>query len=195
MKLHLNGITTRAINSLYNDGNSDKATLAALRSCTSLLSPKASKVWPLLLSSLPKEALSKDGRPTYAEKASFAALHAYAIYQQGTEQLVSAGKNDEGKNLCQALAGLRSNDDLRTALDRRMQVLLMATNFEALTNDLFHLLKILKAHQTGILIAFGQLAQDLFYFQTSSQAKRQICLKWGQEYYQTVANSKKEKIS
>lgn len=192
MKLYLNGIITRVIKGLYNDGNSDKATLAALRSCTNLLSPKASKVWPLLLSSLPEEALSKDGRPTYAEKASFAALHAYAIYQQGTDQLVFASRTEQGQNLCRALAGLRSNDDLRAALDRRMQVLLMATNYEALTNDLFHLLEILKAQRTGILLDFGQLTQDLFYFQTSSQAARQICLKWGQEYYQTAANSKKE---
>lgn len=192
MKSYLGSMTARVINNLYNKGNSDKATLAALRSCTSLLSPKAIRVWPLLLSNLRTKDLSNDGSLTYSEKASFAALHAYAIYQQGSDQLVFASQKDKGQSICHALASLRNKDDLRTALDRRMQVLLMSTNFDSLTNNLFQLIKILKAQRSGILLDFAQLTEDLFYFQTSNQVARKICLKWGQEYYRTVANSKKE---
>lgn len=192
MTSYLYSMTARVIHDLYNEGNSDKATLSALRSCSSLLSPKATVIWPTLLANLREKDLSDDGSLTYVEKASFASLHAYAIYKQGTDKLVFANKENKGQSICRALASLRSNDDIRTALDRRMQLLLMSTNFESLTHNLFQLIKILKAQSSVILLDFSQLAEDLFYFQVSNQVARKICLKWGQEYYQAAANSKKE---
>lgn len=186
--------TAQIIHQIWSDGAYDKATLAALCSSNSILSRNAIAVWPLLLSNMKKEELSQDGRPTYAERAVYSALRCYAIYQQGknSDHLVyaPAGKTGDGQELFAALSGLRKTTDTQKALDRRVQTVLGNSNPESVINTIYHLVAILKSKSPQAVIDFARLAQDLYYFQLNSELARQICLKWGQQYYYVAKNEK-----
>ena len=91
-------ITNNIIESkLYDNGNFNRGALASLRGSNSLLSKKATAVMPIMLSELPKNDLSIDGTPTYAENAVFTALRCYAIYQQGNNHYVNELANELNK--------------------------------------------------------------------------------------------------
>ena len=178
---NISKITNNIIeNRLYDNGNFDKGALASLRGSNSLLSKKATAVMPIMLSKLPKNSLSVDGTPTYAENAVFTALRCYAIYQQGNDHYVNGSSS---KSIFEALAQLSQNDDLRDALDRRMSISLGSTNFKGVSNSIIHLLQILKSHDRNQTLNFASLAQDLYNFQFSFENARKVCLRWGRQYY------------
>ena len=178
---NISKITNNIIeNRLYDNGNFDQGALASLRGSNSLLSKKATAVMPIMLSKLPKNSLSVDGTPTYAENAVFTALRCYAIYQQGNDHYVNGSSS---KSIFEALAQLSQNDDLRDALDRRMSILLGSTNFNGVSNSIIHLLQILKSHDRNQTLNFASLAQDLYNFQFSFENARKVCLRWGRQYY------------
>lgn len=176
-------ITNNIIESkLYDNGNFNRGALASLRGSNSLLSKKATAVMPIMLSELPKNDLSIDGTPTYAENAVFTALRCYAIYQQGNNHYVNES-SDSSKSIFEALAQLSQSDELRDALDRRMSILLGSTNFSSVSNSIIHLLQILKSHDRNQTLNFAALARDLYDFQFSFENARKVCLRWGRQYY------------
>lgn len=175
----------KLIYQLWGENLPNKAVLAALRGSKNVSDRKATNVWPMLLSILDRKDLSIDGQPTYAEKALYAALRCYALYQQGNDNVLvyaPAGENN-GKNFFYAIAQLRQNDEDQVAIDRRVQAILANSNFESVLNNIYHLVPILKAKNNHELIDFAQLGQDLYYFQFDSENARQVSLKWGQQYY------------
>lgn len=191
--------TTRIIKTLYADGNQDKALLASLRGSTTLTSPRAEPVWPLLFSVLDDRWLSRTGEPTSAETAIFTALRLYAIHQQSNSASVYASsvpyEEAEGKTIFGFLATLRQNPDSRAALDRRVQQLLTTTNIGSLFNALTHLASIIKATDHGVKIDYPNLAEDLYWFQQSYEQANAVKLRWGQDYYRVnrlKVNSKEE---
>lgn len=184
--------TAKIINKLYGNGNPDKAVLASLRATDTIDSKRAQSVWPVLFSEMSEEDISNDptGRPTYAETAIYTALRCYAIHQQAVEDSVYAQsfskdktKNLEGVTFFNALAGLRTNDETRVALDRRVQALLSSRNITNTFKSITQLTRILKANNRKLKVDYAQLAQDLFLFETSFEMANRICLKWGQQYY------------
>lgn len=200
MKARIRRVTAQIILQIWANGVPNKAMLSALRSSNSILNRNATVVWPALLSNMEKSDLSYNGMPTYAEKAVYAALHCYAVYQQGnTSQLVyeAASDGDEkGKELFSALTELRKTEDGQKALDRRVQVVLGNSNAESAINEIYHLVAIFKAKAPQRKIDFAQLGQDLYYMQLNRELARQVCLKWGQQYYQVFSDkdkSEKEK--
>ena len=176
--------TSRIIHQIWGNGNPNKAVLAALRNTNDILNKKATVVWPLLLDALEKNDLSKNGHPTSAEQAVFAALHCYAVYQQGNQDCCEyADKDHDGKPLFKALAKLRNDPMTRAAIDRRVQNVLGNTNPGSVINAVGHLTSILKSHTSQELINFAQLGQDFYYLQFSNESAREVSLKWGQQYY------------
>lgn len=184
--------TAKIINKLYGNGNPDKAVLASLRATDTIDSKRAQAVWPVMFSEMSKEDISNDqtGRPTYAETAIYTALRCYAIHQQAVEDSVYAQsfskdktKKPEGVTFFSALARLRTNDETRVALDRRMQALLASRNLANTVKSITQLTRILKANNRTLKVDYAQLAQDLFFFETSFKMANRICLKWGQQYY------------
>lgn len=176
---------------LYGDGKMNKAVLASARHANSVLSPQAQAVWPAMIAELPQSLLSRDGKPTYAETAVYAAIRLYAIHQQGTDTCVyapafSRDGDATGMPLFSALAHLRQNETTRVALDRRVQPLLATTNIESVIQSLSHLVAILKANQRAFQIDYARLGQDLYYFQMNYELANQIRLLWGQQYFATI---------
>ena len=158
-----------------------------MRNSNSILNRNATVIWPLLISNLEKKDLSRNGEPTYAEKAVYAALRCYAIYQQGNdEQCVYAPtdyQNGEYNDLFTALAALRRDATIQEALDRRVQAVLGNSNADSIINALYHLVAILKSREALRKIDFAQLGQELYYIQLNRESARQVCLRWGQQYY------------
>lgn len=190
MESKINRITYEIIQQLYRNGDPNKAILASIRSAASMTSPRAQKVWPIMMDKLEKSMLSKDGQPTPAEVAIYAAIHLYAIHQQSQELFVfgSAGKEEsaDGLTFFSALANLRRNSETREALDRRVQALFGTTNVNSVVNSMTHLIDILKATNPTQKIDYPKLANDLFWFQKGNQYTKKVRLSWGQEYYQHI---------
>lgn len=178
-------VTNKIIVRLYNNGDPDKATLATLRGASKITSPKAQQAWPVIMNHLPKEYLSKNGKPTEGEVAVYAAIRFYAIFQQGRDEFVSVNleNTSTGVGLFKALARLRGNEELKQALDRRVQALLATTNIDSVLNSLVHLVEILKSSSSNVVIDFPLLAQNLYKFQRNYHCANEVRLAWGEEYF------------
>ncbi|WP_261810833.1 type I-E CRISPR-associated protein Cse2/CasB [Levilactobacillus humaensis] len=199
MAEELKQIAGRIIHSIYRDGAADKATLANLRNAPTVTSQRAQKVWPLLMANLSEQQLSKNGVPTREEVAVYTAIRFYAIYQQGNQTACvyapARGKDAKGQMLFGALGNLRGNEDLRVAMDRRVQPLLATTNVAGVINELSHLISILKSHGNNQQIDFAQLAQDLYWLQVSYEQASRIRLLWGQQYFRQADKTEGEKAN
>lgn len=195
----LKQIAGRIIHSIYRDGAADKAMLANLRNAPTVTSQRAQKVWPLLMANLSGHQLSKNGVPTREEVAVYTAIRFYAIYQQGNQTMCvyapARGTDAKGQTLFGALGNLRGNDDLRVAMDRRVQPLLATTNVAGVINELSHLISILKSHGNNQQIDFAQLAHDLYWLQVNYEQASRIRLLWGQQYFRQVDKTEGEKAN
>ena len=176
-------ITTSLVNQIYNNGNLDKATLSSLRSAPSFLSERARRIWPMILPKLDEKDLSRNGVPTYAENAIFVALRSYAIMQQANERSFANGDQE----LFEVLAELRQISKISEGVNRRVKNLFLSTSFTSLQTGLVQLVKLLKSNLSDKQVNFAKLAKDLFFYQTSNENAKQVFLKWGQQYYRTIA--------
>lgn len=193
MAFEIEKATERIIRQLYNNGDTDKASLSALRSAATIDGYRAQKVWPIFLSNLDEKWLSKNGKATREETAIFAAVRMYALHQQASDSCVFGRRNysdkkDEetnGRELFEALNLLKQGTDSHEALDRRVQALLGTNNISATIDQLIHLMQIIKSKKTGIQIDYARLAGDLYRFQLSYRQANEVRLRWGEQYYRT----------
>lgn len=191
MAFEIEKATERIIRQLYNNGNTDKASLSALRSAATIDGYRAQKVWPVFLSNLDEKWLSKNGKATREETAIFAAVRMYALHQQASDSCVfsrrnySDKKDDEknGRELFESLNWLKQGTDSHEALDRRVQALLGTNNYNAVIDQLVHLMQIIKSKKTGIQIDYARLAGDLYRFQLGYRQANEVRLRWGEQYY------------
>ena len=193
MAFEIEKATERIIRQLYNNGDTDKASLSALRSAATIDGYRAQKVWPIFLSNLDEKWLSKNGKATREETAIFAAVRMYDLHQQASDSCVFGRRNysdkkDEetnGRELFEALNLLKQGTDSHEALDRRVQALLGTNNISATIDQLIHLMQIIKSKKTGIQIDYARLAGDLYRFQLGYRQANEVRLRWGEQYYRT----------
>lgn len=191
MAFEIEKATERIIRQLYNNGDTDKASLSALRSAATIDGYRAQKVWPVFLSNLDEQWLSKNGKATREEAAIFVAVRMYARHQQASDSCVFGRRNysdkkDEETNsreLLEALNWLKQGIDSHEALDRRVQALLGTNNYNAVIDQLVHLMQIIKSKKTGIKIDYARLAGDLYKFQFGYRQANEVRLRWGEQYY------------
>lgn len=199
MAFEIEKATERIIRQLYNNGDTDKASLSALRSAATIDGYRAQKVWPVFLSNLDEKWLSKNGKATREETAIFAAVRLYALHQQALDSCAfsrrdysdkkddkkNKGKNVEkkGRELFEALNWLKQGTDSHEALDRRVQALLGTNNYTAVIDQLVHLMQIIKSKKSGIQIDYARLAGDLYKFQFGYRQANEVRLRWGEQYY------------
>lgn len=196
MVFEIEKATERIIRQLYNNGDTDKASLSALRSAATIDGYRAQKVWPVFLSNLDEQWLSNNGKATREEAAIFAAVRMYALHQQASDACVFSRRNysdkkDEkkkdveknGRELFEALNWLKQGTDSHEALDRRVQALLGTNNYNAVIDQLVHLMQIIKSKKTGIQIDYARLAGDLYKFQFGYRQANEVRLRWGEQYY------------
>lgn len=186
-------ITNNVIKQIYNGGSLNKGLLSNLRNSTSINDRYATKLWPLIFSEVQNDKiLSNTGKPTPGEIAIYTSLRCYAIMQQGTEEQVFGIINvDENvQSLFSALSQLnkqmnKNDESARTSLDKRVDATLAMANEASVINSILHLVRILHSQNNveNIKINFGQLANDLYFFQMSRSQARKVALRWGQNYY------------
>ena len=73
--------TSRILQQLWQHNQQNYMVVGALYHANSLLDENATNAWSFIFANLDQEELSKNGKPTVAEKAVFGGLHSYAIYQ------------------------------------------------------------------------------------------------------------------
>lgn len=189
MSNKISNATWDTIYHLWHDGDPDRATLSALRNTSNLNSPTAAHVWPTLLTAVPKEYLSRDGKPTYAENAIFTSLNIWARYQQSiSDQLMANSKINGGMPIMSLLAATKKDaDDAKDPVNDLQKLVTYQSTIITLKSLIFRIDKELKQP-----LDFGQLASDLYSFQFGYTAARQIQLKWGEQYYYAVAKKGKD---
>lgn len=179
--------TSRILQQLWQHNQQNYMVVGALYHANSLLDENATNAWPFIFANLDQEELSKDGKPTVAEKAVFGALHSYAIYQQQNDKPAYAFVTEDQQNnhagFFRMLGILRSNDDLRMNLDSQVQKILGITNLDGILPIIYHLSAFMRSQMPKARIDFAQLSQDFYDYQHSNDLARQIRLKWGQQYY------------
>lgn len=181
------GTTTKMIYQLYQGGYKDSAKLSALRHGLGIDDHRGEAAWPLIFSTLDAKFLSDGKHESYAESAAYAALHSYAIYQQGVDGLVHASiynPDKQARTLFEALATMRKADGTMPAgLERRMQSLFATTDYDAIVRSIYQLVRLLKGTHKNMVIDFAKLAQDLYSCQFSSYATKKVIMNWGRQYY------------
>ncbi|WP_251717698.1 type I-E CRISPR-associated protein Cse2/CasB [Lactobacillus agrestimuris] len=194
--------TANIIENLFNDGNVDSASLASFRNSKTMSDPHAEQVWPIIFaytSNLYERNKEKDGIDTIVkrgENSIFTALHCYAIYQQGNQDVNTFArlvinddtdsKEQKGIPLFRALNNLQTNNEnIRPALNKRVDTLLASTDPNKILDLLPKLVRILKSNlgEQKPKIDFAQLAEDFNHLQIGYESERQICIKWGREYF------------
>lgn len=180
-------ITDKIIQELYGNGSPNKAVLASIIDAASFTSPRSQAVWPIMFKYFTPDMMSTSGKPTYAEKAVYAALRFYALSQQGNEELTyakwSSSSDSKGATLFQILAKMRQNPDNKDSLDRRIQPLLKVNNIDRVTKDLTQLVGMVKTSNFSQPIDYALLASDLYSFQFNYEAANRIRVRWGQQYF------------
>lgn len=184
-RISVKQITRKVIAQLVNSlgSSSTKATLANLRNSIGRNLSESAEIWPLIYAHVPESFLSKDGELTYEEQSILVTLQLYAVHQQGKSESVSTdfsnGDNEKYRNIGQSLKELRTKDR-EVAVDRRFNAMITSSTFDELITHLRHLIKLLKS-QSNAKVNYGQLAEDLFWFQKGYD--QSIKLKWGRSYY------------
>lgn len=178
-------IANQIIETLWNDGQPNRAALSGLRNAKTIGDHQAVPALPILLGYMPKDELSQTGKPTRGEIAVFTAVKAYALYQQGKSGGIL--NKDSGTPVISALSKLKANDPtLQKPLDRRMENLLSTTQLGSIQNQLLRIVLILRNRGDDQPLAFSQLARDLYDFQTHVGAyngAQHVILRWSQQYY------------
>lgn len=183
--------TRRIICQLYNNGDSDKASMSALRSAYTIDGYRAQKVWPIFFGHLNEKWLSRNGKATWEETAIFAAVRMYALHQQASDYCVYERKDFSqedrtatgGLEFFEALNRMKQKSESPEALDRRVQALLGTNNFISVVNQLIHLMQIIKSQKTEAKIDYALLAGNLYKFQLGYHQANGVRLHWGEQYY------------
>lgn len=162
------------------DSRHTRADLARLRRGIGKRPGDLPEIWGLLFQDFPEELMSGNGEPTRAEWAVSTALTLYALHQQGMER----SADQEGRRLGMAVRELAGGDEDRMkAVSRRFNAFATAQSMPECAHHLRGLVQLLRAGD--IPLDYGELAGDLYEFQTPEGAQR-VRLRWGQDFYRAL---------
>lgn len=174
-----------AIETMENVGT-DKALLSSFRHSAGKSLSQSSEIWNFIFQYLPERYLSETGRETAAEKAVCTALQMYALYRQGNGSHSSQKYINFGTSLGKVRSGIGED-----TLDKRMNMILTADDFDELSYRLRQILKLCKSRET-VDINFAKLSEDLYKWLNGR--KDTIRFLWAQAYY-AVHNNNSENNS
>lgn len=169
-----------AIEAMEKSGN-DRALLSAFRHSIGKPLSQSSDIWNFLFSYMPEKYLSFNGNETNGERAICTTLQLYALHRQGNGNHSSSEYINFGKSI----GKLRSiiGEDV---LDKRMNMVLTADDFDEISYRLRQILKLCKSRET-VNINFAKLAEDLYRWLNGRKDKIRVL--WAQSYYATQKNN------
>jgi CRISPR system Cascade subunit CasB len=180
----LKNYVKRKIMKLHDDNNEArvKANLSIMRRGLGKHPGDIPDMWMLFFEGFPEEFLGKDGEATKEEWAAYQALALFALSQQGKD-IRSQFMYEEGVGIGTAFRHIAKTDDELEAVRRRFNIILTAEDIIELSHYLRGMVQLLRSKD--ITMDFGELANDLFYYQFDS-SRASIRLKWGQDYYRNL---------
>ena len=187
------GFVKYKISWLTRDGNESitRASLAQLRRGIGKAPGSRPELWEITLAGLPEELLSYTGTPSYGEWAVHTALTLYALHQQGKDRK-SECMNEEKQYLGRAARKLiRLDQESENAVTRRFQAVAMSESYERLSWHLRGLIQLFRFK--NVTLDYPALATDLYWFQVM-EVRDGIRLKWGQDFYRQIKDSKTDNM-
>ena len=166
------------------DTGGGKAHLANLRRGVGKIPGEMPELWGVFLESIPERWMRKDGIPSKEEWAIYISLTMFALHQQGHECSMHLEGESLGKAVKKLVDYTLEGDEERVL--RRFHPLVTATDMLEASHHLRGLIQLLRSKE--IALDYGQLAEDLVYFQFIDR-KKKVQLRWGQDFYR---NYKKE---
>ena len=172
-------------------GNSN-AALANLRRGIGYEPGELPQLFGIVLLDFPEKFMSENGVATKEEWACYVALTLYALHQQGYDIKNQSMHIEQDESVGAAMLKFALSNEDSNAEQRMLQRLQrLATSIDR-KELAYHLRGIIQLLRTkGIPMNYGRLAKDLYEIQFS-EGKKQVCLKWGQDFYKRT-NKKGEK--
>lgn len=168
-----------------------KAMLANLRRGVGNEPGEMPQLFGVILLDMPEEFMSESGIATREEWACYIALTLYALHQQGhpiESQPMHVKENISIGRALSRLARALNDPNAEQRMLQRLQKLATAVDMKELSYHLRGVIQILKAN--GISINYQDFAGDLYEIQMP-EGKKQVCFRWGQDFYREK-NKKKE---
>ena len=173
--------TKQKIASILRGGDSSAGILAMLRRGAGKKPGDDPALWGILFDGMPEEMMSKNGAPSRAEWAVYAALTLFAVHQQGKD-LKRDCMHKAGISFGQAAAGLAESKKDADRIIRRFNQAVTADSIEGITYHLRGMISMLR--RKDIPLDYAKLAKDLYFLQTSSASVTR--LEWGQDFYKEL---------
>jgi len=172
--------------------SSGRAMLAKLRRGIGHEPGEMPQILGMILMDMPEEFLSRNGEATKEEWVCYVCLTLYALHQQGNDAQNAKMHTKEKVSVGKAMAKLAASYDDSNAEERilqRLQKLTTAIDMNELSYHLRSFIQLLKSK--GIPLNYELLAGDLYELQFPD-VKRQVCLRWGQDYYGSENKTEEE---
>ena len=192
--IEISGAVTKIIKQFLDGSDiaSRRAILAQLRHTIGKPLSQSVEIWPWILSNVPESFINKYGEVSYQLQAVINTLQIYSLYEQGGVEKSGDKNSNESEeseskksysNMGTTLRGLRSDEGVRGAMDRRFSVMITASDYESFYYYLRQLVRLLKGRtkDNRQAINYTQLARDLYLLQFEDSEK--VRLSWAQEYY------------
>ncbi|NLU36780.1 MAG: type I-E CRISPR-associated protein Cse2/CasB [Clostridiales bacterium] len=178
----------RKINQLFSSQNDTvvRAELARLRRGIGKLPGSMPELWDITMKDLPEILVGKDEKPSYGEWAVYTTLTLFALHQQGKD-LKSQCMNQEGMFLGKAVRTLIQTSEDENRVKRRFDAAATSNSMEEIAHHLRGLIQLLKSE--NIPLDYPKLTEDLYRFQFP-EARDNVRLMWGREFYSMQAKSK-----
>lgn len=163
------------------DTSSTRALFANIRNSINKSSSNNLDALAFVFNNMPEEYIGFGKELNDYEQAILTAIQMYALHQQSNEKSVLKIEYNEGEkrqNLGDALSTLRGSDN--KSIDRRLNAMILSSNYLQLQNHLRQFIKLLKA-KSDAKVDYASVADDLFWFLKNQ--KDGVKIKWSRSYY------------
>lgn len=163
------------------DTSSTRALFANIRNSINKSSSNNLDALAFVFNNMPEEYIGFGKELSDYEQAILTAIQMYALHQQSNEKSVLKIEYNEGEkrqNLGDALSTLRGSDN--KSIDRRLNAMILSSNYLQLQNHLRQFIKLLKA-KSDAKVDYASVADDLFWFLKNQ--KDGVKIKWSRSYY------------
>lgn len=188
--------TVERLQDKYKDNSSwAKKQLALLRRVANRSIGDSPETWGILYDKRFPESLKGTGQedpPTWGEKAAFFTLTLYAVHQQSKRHgvHVETKKGSQPQTLGVAVREFHNatkkdpdKELFDSSIYRRFITMVHSQTIEDAAYHLRSLIKLFRT-QDSILLDYGELAKDLYYFQ-NPKCRKAVQLSWARQLYQS----------
>ena len=177
-----------------NNSSWAKKQLALLRHVANRSIGDSPETWSILYDKRFPESLKGTGGedPTWGEKAAFFTLTLYAVHQQSKRHgvHVETKKGSQPQTLGAAVREFHNatkkdpdKELFDSSIYRRFITMVHSQTIEDAAYHLRSLIKLFRT-QDSILLDYGELAKDLYYFQ-NPKCRKAVQLSWARQLYQS----------